>query len=146
VKDRIAAFTIALAFGGCAAKQPSGATPSAEESAPAMDGERDAATAESSFEDYLARLERAEAELQRQGVVLDDGEGVEAGGMEGMSEPQRSQRCQRICGLASDTCELRGKICGLADAHASQARYAAVCERATKACERATQACNACAK
>lgn len=55
-----------------------------------------------------------------------------------------TDRCQRRCDLATNICELRGRICAMADEHAGQARYAKVCGRATLDCDRATEACDGC--
>jgi hypothetical protein len=53
-------------------------------------------------------------------------------------------RCERICGLATNICELRERICGLVDEHRNELRYQAACERATLDCEHATKACEGC--
>jgi len=53
-------------------------------------------------------------------------------------------RCERICGLATNICELRDRICGLVDEHGNELRYQAACERATLDCEHATKACEGC--
>lgn len=53
-------------------------------------------------------------------------------------------RCERVCGLATNICELRDRICGMVDEHRNELRYQAACERATLDCEHATEACEGC--
>jgi hypothetical protein len=54
------------------------------------------------------------------------------------------QRCERICGLATNICGLRDRICELVDDHRNELRYVRACERANLDCERATEACEGC--
>ena len=53
-------------------------------------------------------------------------------------------RCERICGLATNICELRERICTLGAEHQGEPRYEHACERATLDCEHATAACEGC--
>jgi len=48
----------------------------------------------------------------------------------------------RICAIAASVCELRSRICTLADEHEGEPRYAAACKRATTDCNRASEACD----
>jgi hypothetical protein len=54
------------------------------------------------------------------------------------------QRCERICGLATNICGLRDRICELVDDHGNELRYVRACERANLDCERATEVCEGC--
>lgn len=55
-----------------------------------------------------------------------------------------TDRCQRICELATNICGLSDQICALADEHADEPRYASSCERARQDCDRARGACEDC--
>lgn len=63
----------------------------------------------------------------------------------GSDAPSPQERCRTICDVATTVCELEGKICGLADAHADDARYLDACARAQTDCTTAEEACRACA-
>jgi hypothetical protein len=76
---------------------------------------------------------QSRTEVGQRSVPASDG-GGDAGG----------PRCERICGLATNICELRDRICQLGSEHREDLRYVRVCERATLDCERATLACEGC--
>lgn len=48
----------------------------------------------------------------------------------------------RICAFRTSVCEIKSKICVLAEEHEDEPRYAAACKRATNDCKRATEACD----
>jgi hypothetical protein len=87
-----------------------------------------------SLDDMTAQLDRLDedmAQLSAEGPVrqyADD----EAG------------RCDRICEIATATCELQGQICGLAAQHDGEPRYSAACDRAGAQCGAANDACATC--
>jgi hypothetical protein len=54
-------------------------------------------------------------------------------------------RCETICGLAETTCELRDRVCGMAEDHPDDVRYEAACRRAGDQCSAATEHCDSCA-
>lgn len=53
--------------------------------------------------------------------------------------------CERICGLAESTCDLRDKICRMAERHFGDIRYATSCQRAEDQCEAVRSRCDSCA-
>ena len=55
-----------------------------------------------------------------------------------------SRRCRDLCELADAICSLEGHVCGLAQHHADDPRYQAVCARARQDCQVAASACNQC--
>lgn len=121
-----------------------------------------------------AELSSNAAELQREGVALDDGkvdqraptdesvagtaqddadvvqrdltkERVSAQPQARTKRAERARpRCERICDLAETTCDLRLRICDLAQVHEGDLRYENACERATTQCEAARSACTRC--
>lgn len=62
---------------------------------------------------------------------------------EGGGDPAAA-RCERICVLATNVCQLRERICELSDHHRDELRYLEACERANHDCKRATEACDGC--
>ncbi|MCA9662510.1 MAG: hypothetical protein KC486_29490 [Myxococcales bacterium] len=56
----------------------------------------------------------------------------------------RRQRCSDVCSLSTSICDLEGHICGLAQRHPGEDRYAQVCERASGDCRAAQEACDGC--
>ncbi len=60
------------------------------------------------------------------------------------SVPSDSSACANICATAEAICELRDRICALADEHADEDRYREVCTRASSDCDVADAACSAC--
>lgn len=76
---------------------------------------------------------QARTDQGRNSLPAGDG-GGEAGG----------PRCERICALTTNICELRDHICDLGREHAGEPRYERACERATLDCEQATEACEGC--
>lgn len=111
------------------------------------------------FEQELARME---AELQDQGIALDDDalrknrfreeegtrqqEKKKTETVRAARDVSPAGRCRRICDLSEATCDLQDKICALAQEHAGEMRYATVCARAEDDCERAAEACHACSE
>ncbi len=53
-------------------------------------------------------------------------------------------RCDRIRQLASSSCALSDRICGLARAHVGEARFEDACERSQLVCDAAQEATDAC--
>lgn len=53
-------------------------------------------------------------------------------------------RCERLCGLAETTCELRDRVCSLAERHPDDVRYDVSCRRAGDQCDAASAHCMAC--
>ncbi len=60
------------------------------------------------------------------------------------SADEAPDACAPICGPADAICDLSARICGLADEHEEEERYANACERAEKDCARAAEACEEC--
>jgi hypothetical protein len=54
-------------------------------------------------------------------------------------------RCERLCGLAESTCDLRDRICRMAERHFGDIRYVASCLRAEDQCEAVRGQCESCA-
>jgi hypothetical protein len=54
-------------------------------------------------------------------------------------------QCERICGLAESTCDLRDRICRMAERHFGDVRYATSCIRAEDQCEAVRSRCESCA-
>jgi hypothetical protein len=50
-----------------------------------------------------------------------------------------------VCELAATTCDLRERVCGLAEDHADDSRYDEACRRAEDQCDAATRHCQSCA-
>lgn len=55
-----------------------------------------------------------------------------------------SNRCTRVCDIATAICGLADQICSLASDHEGETRYVAACERATLDCKHAETACEDC--
>ncbi|MEM7151566.1 MAG: hypothetical protein AAF799_01945 [Myxococcota bacterium] len=53
-------------------------------------------------------------------------------------------RCERIKVLASHICDLRSRMCALADEHTEEPRYARACDDATATCEHASESAETC--
>jgi len=124
-----------------------GGMPAADEAAASAD---DGAWADP-LADYEVELEHYEDALLDAGVALPEGvaqaradEGKAAVADAAAGGDATPDHCQRRCTLATNICDLRGRICALADEHGGDARYARVCERATLDCEHATEACEDC--
>jgi hypothetical protein len=54
-------------------------------------------------------------------------------------------RCERLCGLAQSTCDLRDRICRMAERHFGDIRYATSCQRAEDQCDAVRSQCESCA-
>ncbi|HWB74300.1 MAG TPA: hypothetical protein VG755_05080 [Nannocystaceae bacterium] len=54
-------------------------------------------------------------------------------------------RCERVCELAITTCDLRERVCGLAEDHDDDSRYDEACRRAEDQCDAAMRHCQSCA-
>lgn len=117
-----------------------------------------------SLDEMTAELDRFEAELRDQGVRLrtyrketkgkpphprrtpttPTTRAPTKGPKNGEVATKDEDPCARICTIATTVCELRVRICALADEHAGETRYAAACKRASNDCTRATEACDDC--
>ncbi len=53
-------------------------------------------------------------------------------------------RCERVAMLAEQICQLRDRMCALADEHDGEERYSNACARAGQTCEEAEQASDGC--
>lgn len=62
-----------------------------------------------------------------------------------LDDARAPTRCETICGLAQTTCELRDRVCTMAEDHPDDVRYEAACRRAGDQCSAATEHCDSCA-
>lgn len=60
-------------------------------------------------------------------------------------ERRPRSRCERVCELATTTCDLRERVCGLAEDHEDDSRYDEACRRAEDQCDAAMRHCQSCA-
>lgn len=84
----------------------------------------------------LESLQRdLEARAQELADVTDEQHGVPA---------SATERCTRVCQLEAAICDISDAICGLAEEHPDEPRYADSCTDARQECGRAEEACRAC--
>jgi len=138
-RDSIRVAVVALlGVSGCAGKKsaPDAATPAAVEAPPPT----------YDVEQYARDLDAFESQLRAEGLELAGERAIAEPTPETATEATASgkTRCTRICDLATAICELEDRVCGLAQVHAGQIRYAEVCARARADCELATDACQEC--
>lgn len=88
-----------------------------------------------------ARLRAAQAELR----AVQAGEGpTDAPVATSESGREPLTRCERIEAIALRICELRDHVCGLAQEHEDEPRYAQVCNEAEASCAEATTVAQDC--
>lgn len=90
--------------------------------------------------DLEAELAQAEHDL---GAVDAVGESVPAND-DAAPQPARPDRCERIEALAEQICDIRDRVCTLADEHPTAPRYQDVCGRAETSCGEAAAARDTC--
>jgi hypothetical protein len=145
---------VALA-GGCAKGAARSEAPMAPGSADAAAYGGDGAMAEdaapglehhyaSDFDGLQAEFERLDADLSSEGIF-----GV--GQTTASETPAKTSvktgdagRCERISELKTAICDVAERICGLAEDHEDEPKYAEACTRAGDRCEQATEASDSC--
>jgi len=145
----------AASVASCAKKastEPASAAPDAVGMAGGADSEAAMqAPSDDSIDEFELRLLTYEEGLLAAGVELPDqvqqarvkaGAPVTAAATAGSTDT--TDRCERICLLAANICDLRSHICELADEHDTETRYRQACERAALDCERVGPICEDC--
>lgn len=102
-------------------------------------------------DDAPALQSRAPSEEPTPNLTVRDGAGVEREKSSRRNRRAKSARsspptrCERLCSLAQTTCDLRDRICTMADRHFGDVRYATSCQRAEDQCEAVRSQCESCA-
>jgi hypothetical protein len=143
----------AVLVAGCAKNKPATEAPGDSSVAEAAEADTDPEAhryVDDALSGYLDELAGYEDSMLVAGLPLPSGVAQTRIGEGRSSLPagdgggDAGARCVRVCGLATNICELRDRICGLVDEHHDELRYQTVCERATVDCEHATKACEGC--
>ncbi len=105
------------------------------------------------FDELEARFEQLDADLSAQGIPGSKQAPVDASASADRirlkvhkkdTDGDQASRCERICSLKDAICDVSQRICGLAESHEDDRKYADACARSQSRCEQATTACSNC--